>query len=73
MAYKRKIQLTGKSTYTISLPREWIDRMKIDQGDELSVLEQTDGTLIISKEFLSTQKEKEVIIDLDRIYDVDLL
>ena len=73
MAYKRKIQLTGKSTYTISLPREWIDRMKIDQGDELSVMEQTDGTLIISKEFLSAQKEKEVIIDLDRIYDVDLL
>ncbi|NHJ49250.1 MAG: phosphate uptake regulator PhoU [Asgard group archaeon] len=70
---KRKIQLTGKSTYTISLPRDWIDRYSVNQGDELSIFEQADGTLLISKEALSILKEKEVIIDTDKIDDINLL
>ena len=43
MVVKRKIQLTGRSTYTISLPRDWIERYKIEQGEELSILEQADA------------------------------
>ena len=70
---KRKIQLTGKSTYTISLPRDWIDRYHINQGDELNILEQADGTLLVSKETLSVMKEKELIIDIDKIDDINLL
>jgi phosphate uptake regulator len=70
---KRKIQLTGKSTYTISLPRDWIDRYHINQGDELNILEQADGTLLVSKETLSIMKEKDLIIDIDKIDDINLL
>ncbi|NHJ40172.1 MAG: phosphate uptake regulator PhoU [Asgard group archaeon] len=73
MVVKRKIQLTGKSTYTVSLPREWITRYNIDQGEELSILEQADGTLLISKGVLSTLKEKEIVIDIDKIDDINLL
>ncbi|NHJ84393.1 MAG: AbrB/MazE/SpoVT family DNA-binding domain-containing protein [Asgard group archaeon] len=73
MVTKRKIQLTGRSTYTISLPKEWIDRYNIDQGAELSILEQGDGTLLISKGELSTSREKEVVIELDKIADDSLL
>jgi phosphate uptake regulator len=70
---KRKIQLTGKSTFTISLPRDWITRYGIDQGDELNILEQADGTLLISKEALSALKVKEIVIDTDKINDINLL
>ena len=70
---KRKIQLTGKSTYTISLPREWIDRYNVNQGDELNILEQADGTLLISKEALNILKEKDITIDIDKIDDINLL
>ncbi|MBD3191546.1 MAG: hypothetical protein GF308_12930 [Candidatus Heimdallarchaeota archaeon] len=73
MAIKRKVQLTGRSTYTLSLPRDWIDRLKIEQGDELSILELEDGNLLISKEELTVSREKEVVIDLDEIEDEDLL
>ncbi|HUT82487.1 MAG TPA: phosphate uptake regulator PhoU [Candidatus Bathyarchaeia archaeon] len=73
MAINRRIQLTGRSTYTISLPREWIDRLNIQQGDELSILEQSDGTLLISKGNLSGTREKEITIDIDKIEDISLL
>ncbi len=73
MAVNRRIQLTGRSTYTISLPREWIDRLNIQQGDELSILEQSDGTLLISKGTFSNSKEKEIVIDIDKIEDISLL
>ncbi len=73
MSIKRKIQLTGRATYTISLPREWIDRMKLEQGNELSILEQADGTLIISKESLNFSREREVTIQLEKIKDISML
>ena len=73
MSVKRKIQLTGRSTYTISLPRDWIDRMKLDQGAELSILEQADGTLLISKEALSSSNDREAIINIDKLKDSSLL
>lgn len=73
LVIKRKIQLTGRSTYTISLPREWINKLAIDQGDELSILEQADGSLLISKGSLNTSREKEVTIDIDKLLDINLL
>ena len=73
MTFKRKIQLTGKSTYTISLPRDWITRLNLEQGEELSILEQNDGTLLLSKNTLASSKEKEIEIDIDSIGEVSLL
>ncbi|MHA1155028.1 MAG: PhoU domain-containing protein [Candidatus Heimdallarchaeota archaeon] len=73
MSVNRKIQLTGKSTYTVSLPREWITRLNLKQGDELSILEQNDGTLLLSKNALTPTREKEVIIDIDTISETSLL
>ncbi|MCK5904749.1 MAG: AbrB/MazE/SpoVT family DNA-binding domain-containing protein, partial [Gammaproteobacteria bacterium] len=33
----RKIQFTGKSTYIISLPKQWITELGLKQGDRVSV------------------------------------
>jgi len=33
----RKIQFTGKSTYIISLPTQWITDLGLKQGDQVSV------------------------------------
>jgi phosphate uptake regulator len=73
MVVTRKVQLTGRSTFTISLPREWVDRYKVEQGEELSILEQADGTLLISKGTLASTREKEVIVNIDTIGDANLL
>lgn len=73
MSVKRKVQLTGRSTYTISLPREWIDKLNITQGEELSILEQNDGTLLVSKDTMNTSREKEVTIDIENINEINLI
>ena len=51
---KRKIQLTGGSTYTISLPIKWAREAGIKQGDELSLMQRNDQSLV-----LTPLKEKE--------------
>jgi len=51
---KRKIQLTGGSTYTISLPIKWAREAGVKQGDELSLVQRSDKSLV-----LTPLKEKE--------------
>ncbi|MEM2505807.1 MAG: AbrB/MazE/SpoVT family DNA-binding domain-containing protein, partial [Nitrososphaeria archaeon] len=31
----RKIQITGKSTYIISLPKKWVKSLNLKQGSQL--------------------------------------
>ncbi|PKK86608.1 MAG: hypothetical protein CVT48_00385 [Thermoplasmata archaeon HGW-Thermoplasmata-1] len=52
----RKVQLTGGSTYTISLPKKWTELANIKNGDALGVLPQEDGSILI---FPKDSKKKE--------------
>lgn len=54
---KRRIQLTGGSTLTISLPIKWAREAGIKQGDELSLIQRSDNSLLITP----GKKEKEQI------------
>jgi phosphate uptake regulator len=44
----RKLQITGGSTYIISLPKKWITRNQLKKGSCLSLKEEEDGSLSIS-------------------------
>ncbi|KUO41975.1 MAG: hypothetical protein APU95_00400 [Hadesarchaea archaeon YNP_N21] len=44
----RKVQVTGKSTYIVSLPKAWVNEMRIKPGDSVVVKKQEDSTLLIS-------------------------
>ncbi|HEX54596.1 MAG TPA: AbrB/MazE/SpoVT family DNA-binding domain-containing protein, partial [Candidatus Altiarchaeales archaeon] len=35
----RKLQITGKSTFVISIPKEWIKRNNLRKGDILQIEE----------------------------------
>ena len=39
----RKIQLTGKSTYILSLPKKWIKEMHIGAGDQVTLIHEPDS------------------------------
>ncbi len=54
----RKIQLTGDSTYIISLPKTWITKNKLGKGDVISVIEQ--GEVVMLR--LKDEKEREAQI-----------
>jgi phosphate uptake regulator len=43
----RKIQLTGKSTYIVSLPKRWVTEMRLRPGDGLRIRRLEDSSLLI--------------------------
>jgi phosphate uptake regulator len=43
----RKIQFTGRSTYVLSLPKKWIEEMRIMAGDQVTIVRQTNNSLSI--------------------------
>lgn len=43
----RKVQMTGGSSYVISLPKEWVQSMHIKKNEPLQIKIQTDGSLLI--------------------------
>jgi len=67
--HSRKIQLVGKRSYTVSLPKEWIIRNSLKQGN-LLFLEDFNNNIIVSK---GEKKEKEIIVEisLDEIKDIE--
>lgn len=46
-SYTRRIQLTGGSTYIISLPSKWIKENRLEKGSELTI-DETNGNLYLS-------------------------
>ncbi len=44
----RKVQITGRSTYVISLPKTWVNKVKIKNGDSIGMIPRSDGTLLIN-------------------------
>jgi phosphate uptake regulator len=63
----RKVQMTGGSSYVITLPKEWITSLKIKKNDPLGVEVQPDGTLIITPRTSEDQVQKTKVIDIDGI------
>lgn len=51
---KRKIQLTGGSTYILSLPKKWAVEMGVKEGDEVEIEKRGDNSLVV---FLSPEKK----------------
>ena len=56
----RKIQLTGDSTYIVSLPKTWVTRNQLEKGDIVYVMEKGDEVVLKLKE----EKEKNVEIKI---------
>lgn len=50
MSYTRKLQKIGESLF-VSLPKSWVERMQLNQGDIIALVEQPDGSLILYPEF----------------------
>jgi phosphate uptake regulator len=52
----RKVQITGKSTYIISLPKTWVNKVKIKNGDSVVMIPRSNGTLLINPQLSDTQE-----------------
>jgi phosphate uptake regulator len=59
----RKIQLTGKSTYIVSLPKKWVTSMNLQPGSQIIVSKHSDASLLLTpKELFKPVKLGEASI-----------
>jgi len=63
----RKIQFTGKSSYIVSLPKQWIVELGLKQGDQIRMIRKGSSTLeLYPPKFESrTQKKEDALIEID--------
>jgi phosphate uptake regulator len=68
----RRVQCTGRGSYIISLPKEWVADIGLDRGSEIAFSVQPDSTLTLTPRKLTekegrqdTSKQKEYIINVD--------
>lgn len=47
---RRKIQLSGRTTFVVSLPKNWVQAANLEAGDSVGIDVQDDGTLVIVPE-----------------------
>jgi len=62
----RKVQMTGGSSYIITLPKEWIKTSNIKKNDSIGLLTQSDGTLLITSKMKQEQLYKIKEFDVSK-------
>ena len=58
--YSRRVQLTGRSTYIVSLPKEWVEDRRIGKGSLLAMRRYGDRLLVYLEEGKG-EKTKEIV------------
>ena len=63
----RKIQFTGKSSYIISLPKQWVMELGLKQGDRIRIVRKGSSTLeLYPPKFESRIQKKRRCSNRDR-------
>ncbi len=65
----RKVQLTGGSSFVLTLPKDWIRSLNIKKNDPLGLMVQPDGTLIVTSRTSQETVQMVKSIDVDDIED----
>jgi len=69
----RKVQMTGGSSYVITLPKAWIRSLKIEKNDPLGIQVQPDGTLLITPRTEVEKQQPVKIFNVDDVHDTKYL
>jgi phosphate uptake regulator len=69
----RKVQVTGGSSYVITLPKEWVQAQKIVKNEPLGLIVQSDGTILVTKEIHEKTISRVKKIDVTDISDPKFL
>ncbi len=56
---QRKLQITGGSTYILSLPKDWVIRNQLKKGTSMTLREEEDGSLSIVPSKLEKMEKKD--------------
>ncbi|UCG67928.1 MAG: phosphate uptake regulator PhoU [Thermoplasmata archaeon] len=69
----RKVQITGGSTYIVSLPKSWVTERGIKAGDPLWVSDMHDGALLLSQRLKKEKVDKKKVIKIEDETDEHLI
>ncbi len=69
----RKVQVTGGSSFIISLPKEWVRASHIEKNDPLGLIVQPDGSLTITPKLSGKPVERVKVFDLSVLDDPSYL
>ena len=69
----RRVQMTGGSSYIITLPKEWIKSLKIQKNDSVGLITQSDGSLLITSKIDRKQIQRIKEFDTSKITNQDFL
>ena len=61
----RRVQMTGGSSYVITLPKEWIKSVNIKKNDQLGLTRQSDGSILITPTLVEKQIKNEKIFTVN--------
>jgi phosphate uptake regulator len=68
----RKIQLIAGTTYSLSLPKEWVKKNNLKPKTELQIFEKNNRTLVISPHSIDEEKLNEISLNIDEyVHNID--
>jgi phosphate uptake regulator len=69
---QRKLQVTGGSTFILSLPKEWATKNELKRGSSMIVREEEDGSLSVApSSFAKKEKQDEALIKVGPNHNPD--
>ena len=60
----RKVQVTGGSTYIVSLPKKWAKQVGIGPNDTVGIVPQADGTLVLTPRLSAGEELRHKLFEL---------
>ncbi|MCQ2078907.1 MAG: phosphate uptake regulator PhoU [archaeon] len=69
----RRIQITGGSSFMVTLPKDWAEARGLKKNDPVVVTPQSDGSLLLSPQGLQVARESTKTISLDDLETADSL
>src|SRR3989338_6675461 len=68
--YRRKIQLVAGMTYSISLPKEWVQKNNLKEKQELLLYEKDDRSLVVTKDLHKEGQGNNIYINADEYGEI---
>ena len=63
----RKLVKSGQSSYTVALPKNWIDKNKLERGNDIYIEEKANNELSITTNMRAkTQEKTKKVINVDK-------
>lgn len=66
MKETRRIQISGGSTYTISLPKKWVDELGIKNGDNMTIIKNANRSMTLFPGLDSEKPVKKAVFALSQ-------